>query len=134
MFCNHPTSRWLITASLIVSLGVTGLFPQMIVWADSGTHASALQSTNCCCGTEDGRCCGMGCCVAREAPAKEPSPCPAKDDNGRGRTHPLAIGFAKAIIGSGDDASVALIGRPSSDADRSLAESSLQSKHVRLDA
>ena len=53
----YHTTRWLLTASLIVSLGLTGLFPQMMVWAPSGTCvATSQQSAKCCCGTETGFC------------------------------------------------------------------------------
>jgi hypothetical protein len=57
MYRNCRTTRWLVTASLIVSLGLMGLFPQMMVWAESGAVVSAAeQSTQCCCGTETGFC------------------------------------------------------------------------------
>ena len=129
MFRKCRTTRWLITASLMVSLGLTGLTPQMMVWAESGTVVSDAQESNCCCGTETGFCCGMACCAVRA-----PTPVPANDDNHDGRTCPLAIAFANAMLGSDNNGHGALFGRPSSNADRSLAESSLQAKHVRIDA
>ena len=129
------TTRWLVTASLMVSLGLTGLFPQMSVWADGGMAISAPKKSNCCCGTETGSCCGMACCAVRApSPTNEPMPIPAKDDNRNGRSCPLAIALANAMTGSGGNGQGASIVRSSSDADRSLAESSLQAKHVRLDA
>lgn len=132
MYRNRHTIRWLVTASLIVSLGVTGLFPQMMAWAESGAVVvSAQQSTQCCCGTGTSQCCGMGCCGVRApSPERGPSPFPAQDES---RTCPLAIAFAKAMIREGNNGHGALFARPLSDADRSSAESSLQAKLVRLD-
>ena len=77
----------------------------------------------------------MACCAVRApSPTKEPIPAPAKDDNRDSQTCPLAIAFAKAMLDPGGSGLGAFFGRRSSDADRSLAESSLQAKHVRIDA
>lgn len=131
MYFNRHKTRWLVTVSLIVSLGLTGLFPQMMAGAASGVVVGPVQqSTQCCCGTETSQCCGMGCCGVR-APSPKKGPSPAPDES---RTAPQAIAFAKAMIGDGDNGHGALFVRPSSDADRSSAASSLQAKLVRLDA
>lgn len=65
------------------------------------------------------------------SPAQEPVPAPAKDDNRDGQ---CTLAIAKTMTGSGGDGHGTLFGRPFSDANRSLAESSLQAKHVRIDA
>lgn len=74
----------------------------------------------------------MACCAVRApSPAKEPIPAPAKDENRDGQ---CTLAVAKTMIGSGGNGHGTLFGRSSSDANRSLAESSLQAKHVRIDA
>jgi len=131
----YRTTRWLVTASLIFSLGLAGLFPQMMVLAESGARVSVPQSpTKCCCGTKDGRCCGMGCCLARQAPAKEQCPCPNPKNPRDGQNNPLAVALAKAMLGESDEVGGASKRRLESDLVRSLAPSSLQAKHVRIDA
>ena len=53
--CN--TNRWLVATCLMVSLGLSGLFPQMMVWTESPAATVAEgESTTCCCGTETGYC------------------------------------------------------------------------------
>ncbi|REJ65696.1 MAG: hypothetical protein DWQ31_17310 [Planctomycetota bacterium] len=131
----YRTTRWLVTASLIVSLGLAGLFPQMMVLTERGMRLSVSPSpTKCCCGTEDGRCCGMGCCLARQSPAKEQCPCPNPKNSRDGQNNPLAVALAKALLDEGDEAGRAGTGRPESDLAGSLAPSTLQAKHVRIDA
>ena len=58
MMSRHRNiNRWLVTTCLMVSLGLSGLFPQMMVWTESPTVAAATaDSTTCCCGTETGFC------------------------------------------------------------------------------
>lgn len=132
MGSRYRTTRWLLVGSLIVSLGMAGLLP--LGWQGAGARAATPQPpTRCCCGTQDARCCGMGCCAARQAPAKEPCPLPAKDGNRDGRIHPLTIALATAVVTCLEDGRGSLSPRPSSDTDYSLAESSLQARHVRLD-
>lgn len=131
----YHTTRRLVTASLIFSLSLAGFFPQMMVLAEGGTRVSVSQSpVKCCCGTEDGRCCGMGCCLARQAPAKEQCPCPNPKNSRDGHNNPLAVALAKAMLGESDEVGGASNRRPECDLVRSLAPSSLQAKHVRIDA
>ena len=140
MFRTCRTTRWLVTASLIVSLGLTGLFPRMIVRADQGVRVSSQEQptqekpAKCCCGTKDGRCCGMGCCVDRQSPSKEPCPFPNKRENRDGRSNPFAMAAAKALFECGNAGRGSLFGCPFSNVDRSRADSSLQARHVRIDA
>lgn len=74
--------RGLITASLLLSLSATSLYPRLI----SGTERSKATASNrgqklCCCGTEDGRCCGMACCQMPNPKHENPpaSPKPSED-------------------------------------------------------
>lgn len=127
--------RWVAVASLIVSLSLMGLFPRVIVHADGGpVVAAALPATKCCCGTEDGRCCGMGCCAARQAPAKEQPPVPNQRDDRDGRTNPFALAFANSLIPFTTAHDDLHFRRLSLDVARSLAESSLQTQHIRINA
>ncbi len=127
-------TRWLVAASLIANLGLLGLFPQMTAWVEGGSRAViAEQRTKCCCGTDDGRCCGLGCCVSRPAPAKAPCPCPQQKDTRDGQNGPLVLAFAQTLCGAGGETSRSRVGQPPNRVDRSLAGSSLQARHVRLD-
>lgn len=129
------TTRWLITASLIVNLGLAGLFPRMMALADSGAHVEVAQKpTKCCCGTEDGRCCGMGCCMARQVPPKERCPSPNPKDSRDGQSNLLGWAAAKALLGAGGELGGSRFGPPESQVNFSLAESTLQAKHARIDA
>jgi hypothetical protein len=131
MQSTHHTTRWLITAGLIVSLGLAGLFPPMAVWA----VASTAQQNGCCCGTETGDCCGTACCGMRVPSPNKGAPSTPTNDNRRdGRYGPLAVVIADGMKGSGNHRCGAFSGRQDSDAARPSAESSLQAKHVRLDA
>jgi len=51
-----------LIGSLIVSLSLSGLCisPAM---ARPAVRSKPVQTRHCCCGTKDGRCCGMACCV-----------------------------------------------------------------------
>jgi len=133
------TTRSLVTASLIASLGLAGLFPQMMVSAQMAASAKrgarvdvTQKPAKCCCGTEDGRCCGMGCCLARQAPPKEPSPCPTPTDTRDGQGNLLAPA-AKALLATGPTGGSGS-GFPERPWRVSLAESTLQAEHVRIDA
>lgn len=74
------TMRSLIVAGLILSLGVVGGSPALMATA-SGEAAFAADNASahtCCCGTKDGRCCGMACC-GTQAPKQQRTPAPQKD-------------------------------------------------------
>ena len=128
------TTRCLLTAGLIVGLVLTGIFPPMAAWAGRGSRAAEPEKrAKCCCGTEDGRCCGMGCCLAREAPAQQPSPSPNPKDSRDGVNNPLALAFAQAILKNVDGSSRSRFTRAES-GNSAPVDSSLQAKHVRIDA
>jgi len=128
------TIRWSVTTGLIVGLAVAGLVPQTMGWAERDTRVAVSQRpTQCCCGTEDGRCCGMGCCMARQAPAKERCPCPNPKDSRDGQNNPLALALAKALLGDAGDTLRSRFAHPESEI-ASAIENSLQAKHIRIDA
>lgn len=127
--------RWAIAASLIVSLSLTELAPQMMVRADDGpVVAPTSPATKCCCGTADGRCCGMGCCVVRQAPSHQQPPVPNQRDDRDGRTNPFGLAFTNSLILFANSRDGLQLRRLISDVARSLAESSLQAEHIRINA
>jgi hypothetical protein len=123
-----------VTAGLIVGLAVAGLVPQTMGWAERDTRiAVSQQATKCCCGTEEGRCCGMGCCSAQQAPAKERCPCPNPKDSRDGHNNPLALALAKALLSDAGGTPRLRFAHPESQLDSAI-EHSLQAKHIRIDA
>jgi len=69
--------RFFITASLLLSLSMLSLFPRVIVGQATGATVSASTGAgekHCCCGTEDGRCCGMACCQVSPNPQEKQAP------------------------------------------------------------
>ena len=135
MFRQTRTFRWLLTAVLAFSTSVAGVVPQFAETAFAG-RATASQGTPakaCCCGMPTAACCGMGCCSAREAPAPVPGPAPLHEDGSRADASPLGLVWNRVCL------QAELFARNSWDRDghtldRSLAEATLQSLHVRLDA
>ncbi|MCA9091217.1 MAG: hypothetical protein KDA90_21585 [Planctomycetaceae bacterium] len=84
--------RCLIVAALIFSVGFAQCTAAPVVTAAVGTIAQASQpAKKCCCGTADGKCCGMGCCVARQAPGPEQTPLRNERDSRDGQRIPPAI-------------------------------------------
>lgn len=138
MFFNHRTIRWPVTASLILSFGVAALCPPPVEAAPSGTHVeSQTPACQCCCCKKGGRCCGkcdMPCCAIRKVPAKEQTPRPSNDENRGWRTNLLACVGAKAPFACNETVNGSQFGTADSNANRSLADSTLQTRHVRLDA
>jgi hypothetical protein len=132
---THHTMRWAVAASLILSLTLMELFPQSLVCADGGAVVVAAPAAmKCCCGTADGRCDGMGCCAARQAPAKEQPPAPNQRDDRDGRTNPLAVAFANSPHLCAAEQDGLHFRRSATDVARSLADSSLQTRHIRMNA
>ncbi|VAX36081.1 hypothetical protein MNBD_PLANCTO02-594 [hydrothermal vent metagenome] len=135
MYRAYRTTRWLVTANVIVSLGLTGLFPQMVTLAGQDVRVELEEKpTTCCCGTEDGRCCGMGCCVARRSPAKEQCPCPSKSETRNGQSNLFAIVVFRSLLFSDKTKLGLQFSTLFSDANHFMAGSSLQALHARIDA
>lgn len=129
------TTRWLITAGLIISLSLAGVLPPMVPRAVADKpDVVAQEPTKCCCGTEDGRCCGMGCCAVRQAPPKNSCPCPNPEESRRGQNNWPALATAKALFAAGSENPGLRVGYWDSAANRSHAETSLQARYVRIDA
>lgn len=131
----HHTCRWLALASLIFSLGLSSFVPHVMAEVQSGAHVTtAKQASDCCCDTRNGRCCGMACCVVREAPAPEPTPVPARGDHRDGESTALSLALAKVILSDLEANSGSRFTRTENLAAFSTDESSLQARHVRLNA
>ncbi len=83
----------------------------------------------CCCGTEDGRCCGMGCCM-RQSPNQVPPNPPLRTGGPKNEAQFIALANAIAgstVIGAGERRG----GTPPVLAG-TLAAATLQSQHVRI--
>src|SRR2546425_5612192 len=68
---------------LTLSLSVTGLYPSlMAAAAPLISREVSLPARKCCCGTADGRCCGMACCGMRPPTQdNEQRPATPRDDH-----------------------------------------------------
>lgn len=138
MRCINQKARWLATVGLVLSFGVAALSSPPIEAAADGTQIDSHSWVvgSCCC-KEDGRCCGkcdMACCASRRAPDKEPTPRPSNDDGRGWRTNLLAFIAAKSPVACNETTGGSPFSAAGSDANRSLAESTLQTRRVRLDA
>ncbi len=125
-------TRWLVTISLVASLAVGGVFPRVTAWAQGDFDWVAAAPTECCCGTEDARCCGMGCCLGPNAPTNERCPHPNPNDTRDSQNNPLA--FDSAVGGGPGDTSGMRFTRGDCSLTRSMVAPSLQAMHVRIDA
>ena len=135
MFRNSRTYRWLLTATLAFSTSVAGLLPQFAGSAIPAAGPSAAESSakTCCCGTRAGDCCGMGCCSAKEAPVPDRCPAPVHNDGVNGRISPLGLVWSQIDVPA-ELHGRRVWGRRGDTIDRSLADTTLQAIHVRLDA
>ena len=103
----RSTLRFLIIASLLLSLSTLSVFPRVMVGQALGATVSASTGAgekHCCCGTEDGRCCGMACCQASPNPQEKQAPEVPRSSEDRGQHFGLPT-VADALLGC-DAASV----------------------------
>lgn len=121
-------------AVLAISTSVAAFVP---LWAESALvtvrPTAEASATTCCCGTQSGDCCGMGCCSAKNAPVPERSPTPAPDDGANTRIGTLGLVWSQMSVPA------ELLGgrawhRTGVALNRSQSEATLQAQHVRLDA
>jgi len=128
------TIRWLFTAVLAVSTSIAAFVP---LWAEStpvtARPSAEASATTCCCETQSGDCCGMGCCSAKNAPVPKRNPSPTPDDGVNSRIGALALVWSQVSVPA------KLLGgcawhRSGVVLDRSQSEATLQAQHVRLDA
>jgi len=77
MFHFSRTTRSLVVAGLIFSLGLAVLSPSLMASAvrESTISAETSPVKRCCCGTTSGRCCGLACCGV-DAPKQPRTPVP----------------------------------------------------------
>jgi len=86
------TVQWIITASLLLSLSMASVYPRLMASDDRVAVVAPNQDQIvCCCGTEDGRCCGMACC---QMPNPKEDQSPASPSQSQVRGQPL--GFVSA--------------------------------------
>jgi len=92
------TVRWIITASLLLGLSMASVYPR-----DGWAVAFAANQAQkvCCCGTEDGRCCGMACC---QMPNSKEGKAPASPNRSEVRCQPLGSIVAAGSTLSGQGA------------------------------
>jgi hypothetical protein len=88
----RTTVRWIITASLLLSLSLASVYPRLTASDDVAVVVAANQDQLvCCCGTEDGRCCGMACC---QMPNPKEGKAPASPNQSEVRGQPLGFVLA----------------------------------------
>ncbi len=131
MKSSSRLTRYLVIPCLAVSLSTVSLYPMLPALSGTmvGVQHGGSTMRACCCGTEEGRCCGMACC-ALAPPTKQsaPSSNDTRDDR-NGHPFPLALksaGTSAEHAGIGRTATVSLLGNSSGPV-------SLQARHVRLD-
>lgn len=82
--------RCLISLSLLLSFSLTSLYPRLMTGEAVGAIVDANREKRvCCCGTEDGRCCGTACCQVPN-PKEDRAPASPKPSADRGQPLGLA--------------------------------------------
>jgi hypothetical protein len=139
MYRVVQTVRVSIVAMLMFSMAASGLCAPLLAEAAgaslegarnvAGPSTLAPVRTTCCCGTPDGRCCGMGCCVA-QSPKQLPANPPLRSSTDRHETRLVAIASAvDGRIEAGDSGQTSLA---STHLGGLLPAGSLQAQHVRI--
>lgn len=128
---SFSVTRFLVVHSLAAMLSVVGLYPHLMsIDGDrvATTDTSQPTTKRCCCGTADGRCCGMACCCM-----------PAPNENGSpGQTNNLVQHWNSVVLAllsterSGTPGTSGLAVSTSSPYSVLPATSTLQSEGVRL--
>jgi hypothetical protein len=133
MRIDHHICRWLAIASLIFSVSLSSLMPDVMTQLHAGAQSAVTEpSTGCCCRVSTAEGCGMACCIERDVPAPKPTPTPARSAQ-RDNTS-LGAALAKVVLRDLDANLQARFALAESHAALSADESSLQAKHIRIDA
>ena len=86
--------RLITTAALSLSAVLTGLYRPLVAANERQRVARPKEGRSvCCCGTTDGRCCGMACCQTPKQDENRPASTSRSDDRGQ------PIGFTLAAAG-----------------------------------
>ncbi len=90
---SRSTIRLVVTASLLLCVPMASVYPRLNAGEVREVTASASNQGQklCCCGTTDGRCCGMACC---QLPNPKNDKAPTEPNRSDERSQPL--GFTAA--------------------------------------
>ena len=126
----RPYLRLSVVLALAVSLSLVGLYPSLISpVAAQSSAASARPEGKCCCGTVDGKCCGMACCGVSpiKSNGKNEQSSKPRGDPSNGLVFAISRSLAVLQVSGQGHHKV----RPDSDF-VSSSSSTLQSQHVLL--
>ncbi len=102
MTTTGSSFRFLITASLLLSLSTLSVLPRVMVGQALGSTATVSAGSgeqHCCCGTEDGRCCGLACCQTSPNPHEKQAPSAPQPSEDRGQPLGLVLTANAASVG-----------------------------------
>jgi hypothetical protein len=129
MYRQSKPIRVFVVALLAMSTSVAAVCtPVSAQSVGSGKEVKASR-TACCCGTEDGRCCGMGCCM-RQPSNQVPTSPPLRTNSEKEHSQLLALVGATCEVSQVDCGSFNSAAQ--SDFCGSLAAGTLQSQHIRI--
>jgi hypothetical protein len=123
-----PIFRMFVVASLLLALSAATVCPRLAAFDGAGAAIERSPGgTVCCCGTNDGKCCGMACCVT---PAPQQGSTPVSSNRSCERCEPWGLALA-APSKIADPAAAAFRDGVSSDA-ASAGSPSLIALNIRL--
>jgi hypothetical protein len=127
---RHPKPiRFLLVALLAMSTSAAVVCtPASANSVGSGKQAESPR-TACCCGTEDGRCCGMGCCMRKQSNQVPTNP-PLRSNSAKENSQALAL--VVTTCDSSHSTGGSFNSSAHSDVCGSLAAGTLQSQHIRI--
>jgi hypothetical protein len=129
MYHQPKPIRVFIVALLALSTSVAVICtPVSAQSLGPGKESKAFRRT-CCCGTPDGRCCGMGCCL-RQPSNQIPTDPPLRTTSEKDKSHVLVLVFATCEVSAADCCTFHNGAR--SGLGGSLAAGTLQSQHIRI--
>ena len=130
MYSQPKPIRVLVVALLVMSTSVAAVCtPVSAQSVQSGMARAKPSQKTCCCGTEDGKCCGMGCCM-RQPSNQVPTNPPLRTGTEKESSQVLAVlmaNFGSALTDGGQFHRAV-----PSDFHGPLAAGTLQSQHVRI--
>ena len=129
MYRHTKTLRVLLVALLAVSTSAAAVCSPVSAQAlTSAKSPTKPARTKCCCGTEDGRCCGMACCMRRPSEQVPVNP-PMRP--GVEKAGPQAMALLVATCSDFQVGDGSLHSAAQSEF-RGLLAATLQSQHIRI--